>query len=77
MKTQDKIRLREAEARFTRAVEALDDSEDSVARYRETKRDLSLLRRQLRNTKKSYVKPGDAVAFPKALQASTKTLDRS
>ena len=72
MNTADKIRLREAEARFTRAVEALDESDASVARYRETKRELSLLRRELRNMKKPYVKSGDAVAFPKALQANTK-----
>lgn len=74
MTTKDAIRLREAEARFTRAKAGVDGTELAEVRYQKAKRELAGLRRGLRSGTKPYVKPGDATAFPRSLQANTKKL---
>lgn len=71
MNTREKIMLDKAAARFTRAKAAVDGTAKAEARYQKAKRELDVLRRSLRSDKKPHVRPGDAVAFPEALRATT------
>ncbi len=66
MNTEAAIALRKAEAKFTRAKNAVDGSKKREATYQKAKKELAMLRIQLRGHV-PYVKPGDARATPKTL----------
>lgn len=63
------IRLREAEAKYTRAKNGHDGSELAEVRYQKAKRDLAAVRQVTRQFP-TTVKPGDAVATPETIQAT-------